>query len=160
MTYIVDYVILFSLCISSLPDDTDFWANSGEVTTCIWKRKICMNTEKVTRGILLIYQKCRITLSLNNRSVLFVYCFGLVSAPFLLEVPTTYPLIGNQLPNPYTRVGGGKHVFTVQLRPIRRYISALMHSLELRCVKSFNLSHQTRRYNTAWVKIFFYETEL
>ena len=52
-----------------------------------------MNTEKVTRGILLIYQKCRITLSLNNRSVLFVYCFGLVSAPFLLEVPTTYPLI-------------------------------------------------------------------
>ena len=85
-----------------------------------------MNTEKVTRGILLIYQKCRITLSLNNRSVLFVYCFGLVSAPFLLEVPTTYPLIGNQLPNPYTRVRGGKHVFTVQLRPIRRYISALM----------------------------------
>ena len=120
MTYIVDYVILFSLCISSLPDDTDFWAYSGEVTTCIWKRKIW--TLKKLHEEYLIYQKCRITLSLNNRSVLFVYCFGLVSAPFLLEVPTTYPLIGNQLPNPYTRVGGGKHVFTVQLRPIRRSI--------------------------------------
>ena len=74
-------------------------------------------------------------------------------------LPTGSPHHWNT-PNPYTRVGGGKHVFTVQLRPIRRYISALMHSLELRCVKSFNLSHQTRRYNTAWVKIFFYETEL
>ena len=46
-------------------------------------------------------------------------------------IPNDYVKISNQLPNPYTRVGGGKHVFTVRLGSIC-YISVLMHSPKLR----------------------------